>query len=359
MDRIFALVILLLVHGYSNASEWTNCTALPTGETGLTPIDACNAKKGTCTGCVMSSDGQYNCSFDYFGTIYSGQMVSCSTAPPSQPTPQEVCQGLQGQSKSTGYYDIGTNPSEKWRGNVACESNGCMTIFQGFYPVKQALVNGDMHYYAYGSFNYYGGEVCVPGGTNPESAPSMMYPPPATCSESQWPGIVNDIAVCLDKSTGEPVTPVTSSVKQSTTQIINTDGSVTTQTTVVNKDASVTKISNTVFPDGSSTREVTGDPKGDPEASECEKYPNTAGCSQLGDLDGEPPVPTQLNVSLNPMAGWDSPGACPADVVIDAMGQQIPFKFKGACDFFTMMRPVILAGAWIVATLIFVGGVRT
>lgn len=110
------------------------------------------------------------------------------------------------------------------------------------------------------------------------------------------------------------------------------------------------------------TLDANGDPIGNPQEIDkdpCEIDPQRSGCSRLGELDDEIPEPDEITVTLNPMAGWDSPGACPADVVLDVMGQSVPFKFQGACDFFTMIRPVILAGAWIVATLIFVGGVRT
>lgn len=107
------------------------------------------------------------------------------------------------------------------------------------------------------------------------------------------------------------------------------------------------------------------DPQGNPlpntadSPDPCTLNPDRAGCAQLGTLDDATPAPTQTPVSITPEAAWGGAGQCPQDVVLNVMGQSVPFKFSGACQFFQLMNPVVLAAAWVSALFIFIGGVRT
>jgi hypothetical protein len=123
----------------------------------------------------------------------------------------------------------------------------------------------------------------------------------------------------------------------------------------------VTPYDQVLNPDGTPKQDVNNNPINVPSESNdpCAIDPGRAGCAPLGSLDEAAPGPTQTPVSITPQAAWGNAGQCPQDVVLNVMGQSVPFKFSGACQFFQLMNPVVLAAAWVSALFIFIGGVRT
>lgn len=70
--------------------------------------------------------------------------------------------------------------------------------------------------------------------------------------------------------------------------------------------------------------------------------------------DSPPSLPVEASVA----GAWDSglaSGACPAPVVISALGASVPISWQPACDFVGMLRPILIAFAGIAAALILLG----
>lgn len=110
------------------------------------------------------------------------------------------------------------------------------------------------------------------------------------------------------------------------------------------------------------TDEKTGDdPSADPGVSQapdpCLANPKRAGCSELGDVEDPPWAPVEKPIELVAESPWGSDDAsCPPPRILNIAGQQIPMEWTLWCQLFAGIRYAIVAGAWIAAILIFLGG---
>lgn len=96
-----------------------------------------------------------------------------------------------------------------------------------------------------------------------------------------------------------------------------------------------------------------------PTEHQCDKYPNSLGCSELGTVDdvtvgGE----TRSIAAIDPITTIGGAGSCPEPLTATFMGQTVSFSYDMPCQFATSLKPLILAIAWLSAGLIFIGGVR-
>jgi hypothetical protein len=196
------------------------------------------------------------------------------------------------------------------------------------------------------------------GQPNTTATAASNQPPQAgPCPSGKCRGEVNGQLVCLACSGTSQGTQI------SATTTVDADGNKTvTVTETVYGDTISSNTTTTTFNSGGTqtgqTQEQQTDPTDKP-SDECRKNPDLVGCAKLGSLDDATPAPTQTPVSITPQAAWGNAGQCPQDVVLNVMGQSVPFKFSGACQFFQLMNPVVLAAAWVSALFIFIGGVRT
>lgn len=284
------------------------------------------------------------------GTSWSSSTLDCISSTQQQ---QEICNNVSGTTKSSGFYDMGTSANTLQRS--ACESNGCLSIFQGRFPAKEQTVNGVTHYFAQGEYVYYQGSVCTTGGESPTHTTAV---PDATCSSSQYAGTVNGKSVCLDSTTHAPVNPP----KQSSTQYAqstDSNGVITNTTTITNYNGTSTTITTTTYPDGSSTREVSGDPSGDKDASPCDRNPDSAGCAKLEEIEEEGPESNEITLQPD-FDEFNIAGQCPSSPQFTIAGQTAVFDMQPVCDAASnYIRPFVLLAAAVAAYLIFVGGLRT
>ena len=141
---------------------------------------------------------------------------------------------------------------------------------------------------------------------------------------------------------GAPYTAPDGSTKQDHAHVTNntTNNSVTITT-------STTTINN-----------INGDPVTEPDTptetqqDQCEKYPNSVGCSELGTLDGQPST-GQFDLEFQPETDM-LPASCPASITV--LGHSL--SFQPACDAMTYIKPVVLVMASLLATFILFGSFR-
>jgi len=86
----------------------------------------------------------------------------------------------------------------------------------------------------------------------------------------------------------------------------------------------------------------------------CEEYPDILACSKPEfDTPEEDELPTvDKDISINPQ-GFGGGGSCPAPRHLS--GANVDFEFTLLCDGMSMLRPILIAVAWLVAGLILLG----
>lgn len=87
-------------------------------------------------------------------------------------------------------------------------------------------------------------------------------------------------------------------------------------------------------------------PTPDPVQDQCQKYPDSVGCATLGTDSFAVPT-SSVPLSFTPEAAPFS-GTCPAPISV--LGQSI--SFQSSCDAMTMIRPLVLAFAAVMAAFI-------
>lgn len=126
----------------------------------------------------------------------------------------------------------------------------------------------------------------------------------------------------------------------------------TTTTTAQNNTSGVSQTTTQTDQQGTTTTAQ--------ETDLCRLHPEAVACQQLGTT----PTDTPLTVASQPLNVTFSPpnsvaGSCPAPVSRTLSGgKTIAMSFQPACDFAGMMRPVILAAAFLGAAFIVSGSVR-
>jgi hypothetical protein len=102
------------------------------------------------------------------------------------------------------------------------------------------------------------------------------------------------------------------------------------------------------------------DPAGTPSEdakTDCDKYPDASGCLPLDTPDsGDQVEQHQVNVSVTPDGGWGADNAaCPAARSVTVQGRVIPIPFDLFCTYFSGLRYVVIAMAWLGAGFILLG----
>jgi hypothetical protein len=239
--------------------------------------------------CPLNTYCGFNSGVEIFKRLYcpepGSQLVGdqCTVAcPPS------------GQVHSSGYFDIGTSPTNRIA-NYAC-SGSCGMIFSGSSPAAKSVVGGVTHYYAQGIYQYTGApETCDPSNTPPGATVQV---PPDSCGPGQFGGTVNGVFKCYDSSGVEAptTTPKTTqnSKNETVTDTTNPDGSTTRTTTTTNTDGSTT-VTTQNYPAGSpppvvptSSTETTTEQQ-DEEAAFCADNPDSPICKQSDVLTPDVP----------------------------------------------------------------------
>ncbi len=151
---------------------------------------------------------------------------------------------------------------------------------------------------------------------------------------------------------GEPYEKMDGSTAQPMAKVSPNGDSVTVDT----YDQPLTDPSGAPVP----TAPPVDTPEPQPDSpTQCDKYPNSLGCAELGTVDEVPVADeTRSIAAIDPITTIGGVGACPAPLTASFMGQTVSFSYDMPCQFATSLKPLILAIAWLSAGLIFIGGVR-
>lgn len=121
-----------------------------------------------------------------------------------------------------------------------------------------------------------------------------------------------------------------------------------------NIDNSVTiTTSTTTITDAQGNPVTQPETETDTQPDQCEKYPESVGCQELGTDSFDVPRNT-VQFTFTPEADILSGGSCPAPISV--LGHSI--SYQPACDAMTMIRPVVLGMASVIAAYILFGAFR-
>lgn len=167
-----------------------------------------------------------------------------------------------------------------------------------------------------------------------------------------------------------PTSTSTTSTSAGTTTITNTTNynityqgdtvtvTETTTSTKTNPDNTTETTTETKTPSPTTGEEPAEDVPPEQPPEFCELHPESIVCQEMDTPDENKPNPTEKTFSITPSGGFGGAGACPADVALTYLGQPISWSYQPACDFFTGVRPAVVAMAWVAAILIALGGYR-
>jgi hypothetical protein len=233
----------------------------------------------------------------------------------------------------------------------ACDGT-CELSYNGSGVVARQLVGGAYHYFSEGSYTRVATSCTV--SDVPSGSATL---PPATCdAATQDQGTVNGKFICLNRETNKTTTtapPVT-----------NPDGSVTETTTssdsATGKDTITTK---TTAADGTVTTSVETKPTpGSPGDSTdfCVANPTDATCTKddipWGSIPEEGLIPVHEIPVTTAYSVIGGEGQCPADASVSFLGTGLTWSYAPLCTFAEMIRPLVIAMAWLSFAFIIVGG---
>lgn len=95
-----------------------------------------------------------------------------------------------------------------------------------------------------------------------------------------------------------------------------------------------------------------------PPPTDCDKYPNSIGCSEYGVPPASDVIPTHevpVSTAFSPVGGN---GSCPADVSLSALGSPITWSYGPICGFAETIRPLVIGFAWLSFGFTVVSGFR-
>lgn len=208
---------------------------------------------------------------------------------------------------SSGFYDIGAssgaNPPV-----LGCKG-GCAVVFDGSSPAGSALVNGEKHWYAKGSY-IATGDAC-PATAKDDSdflSKSSSALPEDSCGANKGQGSINGRTVCYDKTEDmeggkqDEGSKDKETSKTETQKGVNPDGSEWTKEITIKVDVdgvkTTTTTTTTTRPDGTKSTETTTEHEGRPpsdkpsddddeEQTECQKNPSGKDCGGAPAAVGE------------------------------------------------------------------------
>ncbi|WP_040578340.1 MULTISPECIES: virulence factor TspB C-terminal domain-related protein [Methylomicrobium] len=162
-------------------------------------------------------------------------------------------------------------------------------------------------------------------------------------------------------------------IDSQTTQTRNPDGSITTtetktdniighspvvKSTTIGTDGTVTTVSTPgQIGVGDGVAQNSGG--GTATQTDCDKNPNSIGCSSFGEVPGADDIGEQnaAGIGISPVS-LGGGGSCPAPLTATYLGKPITFRFDLLCQFANMIRPLIIAVAWLSAGLIVLGAIK-
>lgn len=287
---------------------------------------------------------------------------------------------------------------------AAANGANCMNGFPKYCANgdPSVIVSGDTEYYAFPSPTAYGSETstyfratisnstnCPSGysynsGTcnlNPGAPLVTKTPEEAEAAINQTPlSGTSDTASKFDDELSELVrsgyypdtdgnvptlTGPTTAVQGQNSTTVSPDGDVTTVnntfTNTYNQNyvetSQVTTTTTTPVTGLPSTTTTTQSPNTEAtpkeQLTDCEKFPNSIGCSNYGDIPVAEVLPVTVLPATFSYTSWGS-GSCPASQIVHG----ITFNYTPYCEKFVMLKPVILVLGLIASLFIVIGPVR-
>jgi len=168
---------------------------------------------------------------------------------------------------------------------------------------------------------------------------------------------------------GDTITSTTSGPAGTTSTTTNTTHNLNYNTNTTNNTTTVTitntTTTTTTTPDGTTTTETTesapeGQTEPPPEEKPfCELYPDASACAKLDVPATDPNESEDVTVTLTPTGGFGAEGgSCPPPFPFVVQGRSYQISYAQACDFFSAVRPVVIAAAMLSALLIALGGYK-
>lgn len=108
-------------------------------------------------------------------------------------------------------------------------------------------------------------------------------------------------------------------------------------------------------PEGSGDADKPRDPEKD-QRDICEKYPDILACQKMEVEDDNLKLPVKdVDFSFTPESGFAGNAVCPPDTVVSVSGYTVAVPWTKFCDSLEMIRPMMLAMAWLMAAFILIG----
>lgn len=219
------------------------------------------------------------------------------------------------------------------------------------------------------------GQSYIPGQYSDGKCMTASYSPATETQVQQkvLPAVSSDVAAAvraaLDAGAEIESSPLSISGPQTQTSAPSVStktspaGTVTSTTTnnyqynyagdTINYTVNQTTVTQTTAPDGT-TETTTETSDKTPEKTNCELYPKSIGCMELGEPEDSeiPEREEELELSPEDVA---LPSGCPSDLALPG-GRVI--SYASACDAAQKMRPLVIAAGVLSALLIAVAAIR-
>lgn len=296
----------------------------------------------------------YSCPANY--SLDAGG-TTCTSNPPACPA--------AGTNISSGFYDVGTVPTDlPGSFRLRCDS-GCGALYSGGSIDWRVMVSGVYHYFVLGRFDHTGLE-CVTG----EAAPGVVTALPTTsCGAGQ--SLVTGsggFAKCYDNSTGiytdsNSASAVAAQVAAGdaayTAMMDSTAARITAMGGTASDVVAAQTVAAGVFAAGGSPG-VSAAGTDEVMNAFCADNPTATVCAvqDFGTVEDVNLTENIVNVSISPVSVGGA-GSCPAPSPFLLRGQTYYFVWDIYCNFATGIKPILLAFGWLAAAGILVGGFRS
>lgn len=266
-----------------------------------------------------------------------------------------------GTSFSSGYYDIGTNPNagSGLPATSGCDG-ACSTAYNGDSIGWRVQIGGVYHYFAKGGY-FHIGVACSSGSP---SVGVLTAIPSVSCSAGQ--SLVtgsNGFQKCYDDMTGTFVDGNSASAvaaaqtladAKTAAQIAAAGDAVAAAGGSASDVAAAQSVAAGVAAAAVGAAGTNPDPV---QAAFCAENPTASICvaSDFGSVDDSALTDQVKNVAITPVSVGGA-GSCPAPSVMVLHGHTYYFDWTTYCNFANMIKPVLLAFAWLAAAGILVGG---
>lgn len=191
--------------------------------------------------------------------------------------------------------------------------------------------------------------VCLEPGT-PGSEPVKKQDPPKVETHTPAPTPENPNPEPVVTETPSPVITITPAPAGSPA---GTAPTITETTTNADGSSTATEQSQDSFCQANPTHKVC---RQEDAKTDCDKYPDSLGCSVIGDVPEFEPLETkEIDMSSIVLRELPSDNSCPAPLYFTVGGKTIPISFEPICEYASAFKPLVIAVAWLSTAFIIVG----